>query len=294
MVWLKECAITHPLTLVILDVNYKNHLAIAISRLLRPLIHLLIKHEMTHAELTELVRQAYVDVAYDSFGIPDQEMTVSRVAVLTGLSRKEVVRLKASADAASPIKQTPNRAQRVVQGWMSDKEFLNSKKRPRILPIKNLVNGEEYGSFVALCRRYSGDITYGAVLDELNRVEITTQPDSETVKLVNTAYVPKKDELEQVRVIATCVSDLFNTSLHNIDAEAGQERFQRQVVYGGVDDDLAEEFRELAAIKSAELVEELNVFLAERRSQMPKKGKGAKRRVGFGVYHIDESEEKRR
>lgn len=277
-----------------MDSNYKNHLATAIRRILRPLVHLLIKHEVTHAELTELVRQAYVDVAYNSYGIPDQEMTVSRVAVLTGLSRKEVVRLKALADAESPIKQTPNRAQRVVQGWMSDKEFLNSKKRPKILPIKNLVNSEEYGSFVALCKRYSGDITYGAVLDELNRVEITTQPDSDTVKLVNTAYVPKKDELEQVRVIATCIADLFNTSLHNIDAEAGQERFQRQVVYGGIDETIAEEFRELAAEKSAELVEELNVFLAERRAQKPAKNKNTKRRVGFGVYHIDETEEKRR
>lgn len=277
------------------DTNYKTHLARAITIVLRPLINLLIRQEFTHAELTELVRQAYVDVAYKSFSIPNQEMTVSRVAVLTGLSRKEVVRLRDSAkDSDAPAKLSPNRAQRVVQGWMNDTEFLNSKNRPRILPIKNVVDGQEQGSFVALCRRYSGDITYGAVLDELNRVEITTQPNENTVKLVNTAYVPKKDELEQVRIVATCVSDLFNTTLHNIDAEKDQQRFQRQVVYSGVDEAVAEIFRQMVAEKSTRLIEELNVFLAQNRKNTKKKQhQNTTKRVGFGVYHIDEIETKR-
>ena len=74
--------------------DHKNVLARAIVKILRPLVRLLIRNEVTHAELTELVRQTYVDVAYESYSIPGQEMTFSRVAVLTGLSRKEVVRLK--------------------------------------------------------------------------------------------------------------------------------------------------------------------------------------------------------
>lgn len=278
-------------------VQYKEKLASAVSLILRPLVRLLIRHEFTHTELTELVRQTYVSVAYDEYGIPEREMTVSRAAVLTGLSRKEVVRLRETLEQDEAlIRQKPNRAQRVVHGWLSDPEFLNSKKKPLILPVKNRKSGKEYGSFVALVKRYSGDITYGAVLDELNHVGVTDQPDENTVRLANSAYIPRKDEIEQVRIVATSVTDLFNTALHNIDAPDEDKRFQRQVVYNGIPDEVAEEFRALAVEKSAPYIEELNQFLAQKSkpasvSKSSAKSTAAKfrKRVGFGIYHFEES-----
>lgn len=281
-----------------MGLEHKDKLASAVSLILRPLVRLLVRHEFTHTELTELVRQTYVSVAYDEYGIPEREMTVSRAAVLTGLSRKEVVRLRETLEQDEALtKQKPNRAQRVVHGWLSDPEFLNSKKKPLILPIKNKKNGKEYGSFVALVKRYSGDITYGAVLDELNHVGVTDQPDPDTVRLANSAYIPRKDEIEQVRIVATSVTDLFNTALHNIDAPDGEKRFQRQVIYSGISEEVAEEFRSLAIDKSSPYIEELNQFLASKRKPAATaKGKAEKsttaklkKRVGFGIYHFEET-----
>ncbi len=286
-----------------MTLEHKEKLASAVALILRPLVRMLIRHEFTHTELTELVRQTYVSVAYDEYGIPEREMTVSRAAVLTGLSRKEVVRLRELLEQDEAlVRQKPNRAQRVVHGWLSDPEFLNSKKKPLILPIKNKKKGKEFGSFVALVKRYSGDITYGAVLDELNHVGVTDQPDPDTVRLANSAYIPRKDELEQVRVIATSVTDLFNTALYNIDAPDNEKRFQRQVVYGAVTDELSAEFREFAIEQSSPFIEELNQFLAKKRNSAttgkakPAKasaGKGTKR-VGFGIYHFEEDSKKKR
>ena len=286
-----------------MTLEHKEKLASAVALILRPLVRMLIRHEFTHTELTELVRQTYVSVAYDEYGIPEREMTVSRAAVLTGLSRKEVVRLRELLEQDEAlVRQKPNRAQRVVHGWLSDPEFLNSKKKPLILPIKNKKKGKEFGSFVALVKRYSGDITYGAVLDELNHVGVTDQPDPDTVRLANSAYIPRKDELEQVRVIATSVTDLFNTALYNIDAPDHEKRFQRQVVYGAVTDELSAEFREYAIEQSSPFIEELNQFLAKKQnSGTTRKGKSEKagagkgtKRVGFGIYHFEEDSKKKR
>jgi len=47
--------------------DHKNVLARAIIKILRPLIRVLIRNEVTHAELTELVRQTYVEVAYEAY-----------------------------------------------------------------------------------------------------------------------------------------------------------------------------------------------------------------------------------
>jgi len=226
-----------------LDSSHKKNLARAVVSVLRPLIKMLIRYEMTHSELTELVRQTYVEVAYDSYSIPEQEMTMSRVAILTGLTRKEVVRIKGLLENVdNELRETPNRAQRVVHGWLSDPEFLDDNKQPRVLPVKG-----DTGSFVALVKRYSGDISFGAVLEELNFVGVTSQEDKKHVMLVNKAYIPRENEIEQVRILTMCVSDLFNTSLHNIESSDDQRRFQRQVVYNRVKESVATSFKSVSA-----------------------------------------------
>lgn len=269
--------------------SHKIRLARAVVDILRPLIQLLIRHEFTHSELNDLIRQTYVEVAYDKYKLPDQDMNVSRVAVLTGLSRKEVVRMRDGlGKSEARLRQKPNRAQRVVHGWLNDSEFLDKKNNPIDLPIKNQRAGKEYASFVALVKRYSGDITYGVVLDELNYIGVTDQPDEKTVRLVNSAYVPRKDELEQVRVIAASVSDLFKTTVHNIDADESDMRFQRQVIYTDVNEEFVDEFRKLSSEKAAPLIEQLNKKLAKSREKSEKKPSAVQKRLGFGLYYFEE------
>ncbi len=265
--------------------NHKTLIAEAIVKILRPLIRVLIRNEFTHADLTELVRRTYVEVAYDAHSIPGQEITFSRVAVLTGLSRKEVVRLKGILDSEEVlVKQTPNRAQRVVHGWLSDKEFLDKKKQPKELPIKGAK-----ASFQSLVQRYSGDITYGAVLDELNLIGVTELTESDTVKLVNKAYIPYKDELEKVRVMSVCVADLFETAVYNIEREDGERHFQRQMVYSGIEESLAAKFKELSSEKAGELFEVLSKFLTNGRAKSSPKKRAEGTRIGMGMYFFEDT-----
>lgn len=264
----------------------KLSLAKAAVSILRPMIRMLIRFEFTHAELSELVRQTYVEIADSDYVIDDQEMTVSRVAILTGLSRKEVVRLRQLLeDDTTSMKQAPNRAQRVVQGWVHDKEFLDTKKNPKVLPVKG---GK--GSFVELVKRYSGDITFGAILEELNRIGVTRQPEKGMVELIETAYIPNEDNLEQVRILSMCVSDMFKTAVSNIDSDVEDKRFQRQVTYNLFDQNTADEFRVYSTEKAVAFIDDLNRFLAKKRAKAGKKTRGKSMRIGMGVYHVEETQ----
>ena len=96
----------------------------AVIRILKPIIRVLMKNEISHGEFAEYAKQAYIEVAYEHFSIPNRKTTYSRVAILTGLNRKEVVRLnQQDTNDIQPRKGTTNRAMRVVSGWLQDSDF---------------------------------------------------------------------------------------------------------------------------------------------------------------------------
>jgi hypothetical protein len=266
-----------------MQTDFKQTIAQMAASVLRPLIRVLIRYEYTHAELNELVRQTYVDVAYESFSLPNQKMTFSRAAVLTGLSRKEVVRYHGNLSKNTlPEKQAPNRAMRVVHGWLSDKDFLDADRKAKVLALKGGAD-----SFESLVSQYSGDITYGAVLDELNRSGMTEQPTPDTVRLVRSAYVPQENEIEKIRILSVCVADLLGTAVHNVENASDDIRFQRQLVYSGIEDSIAKRFHELSNKQAMELFGTLTEFLSTERDKSDSDKRNAGKRVGLGIYYFE-------
>lgn len=265
----------------------KNKLIRAITLILRPLLRVLIRQELSFAEFAEVAKQAYVDVAYDHFSIPKRKTTYSRVAVLTGLSRKEVVRLaKLRNMPFPPVKVLPNRAQRVVNGWLTDAEFLNHKKMPMVLPVQG-----ECASFAALVSRYSGDITLGAVIDELERVAVVRRPDKNTVELLSTGYVPHADDLDKIRIMSVCTGDLLNTAVHNLDCETTETRLQRQVTYANLSAESVAEFKAYSEQKAAELLQHMNQYLSHLTTKDNEQDT-PRHRVGWGIYYIESEQPK--
>ena len=267
--------------------DQQSQLSDAMSKILEPLARLCIRHEITYSELMEFARMSYVESAQTHFRLPESEMTNARIAVLTGMSRRHVKHVKellANRDTLAQPAQ--NRAQRVVHGWLNDAEFLDKKNLPLVLPIKNIKKGKEAGSFVALVKRYSGDVSYGAILDELNHAHVTEQLDNDTVRLINNAYVPFKSDIEQIRIIGKSVSDLFNVVLHNIESKKADKRLQRQVVYSHIDETLVDELQQMIEESSKQLIDKLNAKLAKAKESS---GNSSNiKRVGFGVYYIED------
>ena len=253
----------------------------AILSLLRPIVRILIRNEVSHAEFTELAKQAYVQEAYKHFTLPGRKMTYARVSVLTGLHRKEVVRItELSTDASNPLQAQPNRALRVVNGWLTDGEF-SDQGIAKVLPV----NGES-ACFRTLVERHSGDISMGAVLDELKRVGVVEMLDKDRVKLATKGYIPQDDELKTLEIISISASDLLHTGIHNLELKDEKPRFQRQVVHAQVPHDLADAFKVISEKEALELLQRLNSYLSEHRGKTNSENPSG-RRVGLGIYFID-------
>ncbi|MEE9342418.1 MAG: DUF6502 family protein [Gammaproteobacteria bacterium] len=263
--------------------QFKTILAQAVIRILKPLIRVLIRNDVSHGEFAEYIKQAYIDVAYKHFVIPGRKMTYSRVSILTGLNRKEVVRLSASeAGHVRARKGTTNRAMRVVSGWLHDEDFQSDDGQPRVLSIKG-----EGANFDTLVMRYSGDITARAVLDELERVGVARFSfGDQSVELLQQAYIPRQGEPEQMDVLSICVSDLLETAVHNLDSD--EPHFQRQLIHKEIPEDLAREFKTYSQKKSIALLNDLNRWITKKADGSSSETQRLSR-VGVGIYYFEDA-----
>jgi hypothetical protein len=268
----------------------------AVLRILKPLIRVLIKHDVSHSEFSELAKQAYVDVAHNHFSIPKRKMTYARVAVLTGLSRKEVVRLSSDSHGHNPQpKITHNRASRVITGWLNDADFLDEHKQPKVLPLKIQADDRSNNlvSFTQLVERYSGDISVGAILDELQRTGIVSRLDKGLVRLECLGYVPQTDALQKFEILSLCSRNLMGTGVHNIEKREGEApMFQRQLSHQ-LPEALIQEFKIFSQKKSLDLLLEFNRWMGDENKQYEMKDNkpdDASKRVGIGIYYFEEDQ----
>ena len=258
-------------------------LSAAILRMLRPLVRLLLRHGISYGTFADLAKWVYVDVADKEFNVPGRKQSVSRVSVLTGLSRKEVSRVESieTPDDALVVQQY-NRAARVISGWLRDEQFTDSHGEAAILPL------EGNNSFADLVKAYSGDMPSRAILDELIRVKAVEQMDDH-VRLLTHAYVPSEGEQEKLNIMGTDVALLINTIDHNIENTEEEPYFQRKVAYDNLPEEVIPQLRELSREKSQELLEEIDRLLVihDRDSNPQSTGSGRKR-AGLGIYYFEE------
>lgn len=260
-----------------------------IRRILRPLVRILLHNQVSVSEFIDQVKDIYVEVADKDFAIPTKKNTVSRISVITGLSRKEVLRIQTEQEnfQHEEGQNKLNKASAVIMGWLKDSDFTDSIGLAINLPFK----GGEY-SFETLVKRYGGDITARAVLDELIRIgSVVKIPDTGLLKLVSFGYVPEQ-KLEKLKIMSTCARDFFETVSYNLEHEAHESYFQRQITYSELPLRVVNEFREFSKEKSLEHMFELNRWLAEHKKNVSDVDIADQElyRIGLGIYYIQNNE----
>ena len=135
----------------------------SIAAALRPVVVALLRAGVGTSEAADLLKWLFVHECASLLGRDGHRTSVSRIAAATGLSRAETAELLAAPIIKpQPFGLRPQRCARVLNGWMSDSDFLEADGSPRELTFS-----AEPKSFQELARRYSGDIPPRAMLDEL-------------------------------------------------------------------------------------------------------------------------------
>lgn len=262
-------------------------LSAAVKRLLRPLVRVLLRNGMSFKAFSDLAKRVFVEVGMGESGIPGKKQTISRVSILSGLSRKEVQRILGEHDVedGSDLRDRYNRAARVIAGWVRDKDFSDAAGDP--MPLSPEGARESFGLLV---KRYSGDVPARAVLDELLRVGAVERLGDGRIRLLSRAYIPSTSDVDKLDILGADVADLIATIDHNLQRSGSDPRFQRKVMYDNLPIEVMDEFRALSARHSQELIELLDAWLARHDRDTNPAARGTGRmRAGVGIFSFEEN-----
>ncbi len=274
----------------------KDILTVSLARLLRPVIRILIRQGFSYGEFSEVARRVFVEIAEQDFKLDGRKQTNARIAMLTGIQRKEVSRLK----ALDPMKMDDLDAQysrgvRVISGWRRDPDFGSTDGTPIALPFEGEV------SFSELVRRYSGDLTARAVLDEFQRIGTVTLTDDGQIGMTPGEIFAPAELEAQLNIMGTAGNDLMTTIDHNIESVPDDRRLQLSVAYDHLSSSDARRFQYLSHEESLTLLKRFDNWLAEHdRDANPdlpgtpdiQGGDDDRYRAGIGIYYFEEKVEK--
>src|SRR5215813_2303440 len=109
----------------------------AAANTLRPLVKRLLANGVPFGRLEARLRELFIEVAETDLSLPGRRQTDSRIALVTGINRKEVRRIR-SADrhAGAPRSFSMNQAVSLISRWRTDPQTSDRSGRPRPLPYQ--------------------------------------------------------------------------------------------------------------------------------------------------------------
>jgi len=269
--------------------KHQKPLVAAVLRLLRPLARILLRNGVSFSTFADIAKWTYVDIATQEFGIEGRKQSTSRVSVITGLSRREVMRVRKlpRPDVTASTEQH-NRAARVIAAWRRERDFQDAKGRPALLAVEG-----PGATFSELVKRYSGNVPTRAVLDELSHVGAVERRADGKIRLLTRAYIPREIAAHKLNILGMDVHHLITTIDHNLNPDTPEPIFQRKVSYDNLPDEVLPKFRKLFARKAQNLLESADRWLAQNdRDTTPTvEGRGSNR-AGFGIFFFEESSKK--
>ncbi len=268
--------------------NSKNIVLLALLKALRPIARFLMKFGIGYREFAEISKSAFVDVATSDYGLRGRPTNISRVAVMTGLTRKEVKRLRDKISAGNQVDMArviP--PAEILSRWHSDPDYLDSSGRPLTLEFDSAAP-----SFAGLVKKYGGDIPPGAMRTELKRVGAVTETDTGrlTVQVKDFRPIEREDQVQ--RALGLALYGLALAIDHNLNEEHDDKWVERLAFSTRIRRGDNARVRRISQDRASEFVESVNdLFSAYETIHGGDESELESTTVGVGVYYFESTDQ---
>lgn len=268
--------------------NLRVRILTALRLSLRPLVRVLLRHGVTFGQFAEVAKAAFVEEVLSERDSRGRLTNKSRIAVRTGLSRKEVSRIcerlllmAGQANGSASLVQQIGFSARVLQLWHVDPQFSDGNGQPRSLAFA----GDDI-SFSSLVKSVGGDIPPGALRAELLAANAIMELSGGELRPLRRHFIPSESGEDLFVGLTHIVLPVMEGLARNADATEDQPFFQRFAYSDHLATSATSLFRDTASHRSEQFLQSIDDWLSANEAR----GHGSdeqQRRVGIGVFYYE-------
>lgn len=271
--------------------SLQEALLVALASVLKPIVRLLLHAGVGYLEFCGVAKSVFVVVASEEYGLRGRPTNMSRVSAMTGISRKEVSRLRQAGSFEEPMLQT-NPANAVLHHWHYDTDYCLAPGVPKPLPS----DGSE--SFSTLVARYAGDIPAGAMKAALRQAGTISEDSNGLLLPRHRFFVPAQLDERLIRGMFFSLSNLGSTVAHNANlrrARTSSDDFdphrlflERAAWTNHIALPARQSFRDWVREEGTRFIDLADSLLGEHELPRSKWHHADQRLVGVGIYYFEE------
>lgn len=261
------------------DAGPPESLVKALVAIFRPLVKLLIRYQINHGYVSQLLKAIYVNVAENDFKVSGANQTDSRISMLTGIHRREVKRLRTPIEDGLVMPENVSVGTQILTTWITDPRFLHQGE-PKNLPKST--KGDIIGFDTLVSSISKQDLRTKVVLEEWLHHGLVQIDNEGLIELQTEAFVTETGFDEKAFFFGKNLYAHIAAGAHNLTG-GRPPQFDRSVFYNHLTED---SIATISALIEKQGMETLKVVNA-KANELQKKDRGdtsATGRINFGSY----------
>jgi hypothetical protein len=271
--------------------NRNSIVANAVSRVLRPLVRLLIKLGINFKDFSESAKRLYLEESVRALKEDNKEATSSALSVVSGIHRKDTAHfLKHPGFESSALSTGASAAMTVVTEWIINPDYLDKDMKPCPLNYSHSDAGEK--TFTTLSNKVIKDLRAKTVLEELLRLGLVQFKDEE-VSLKQEAFVPQTDFNEKMVFFSKNISEHMQAAATNVQSQK-PPYFERSAFHDGLNKEDIKKIDAFVRDKGMSLLKDAYRMAEElaKKNKQTDKGKSGHITLGIFLNHQKDDDEK--
>lgn len=224
--------------------------------LLRPVVRYFLRKSATIQTFHEIAKAVFIEVAAEELRAAKQKVNVSRLSLITGITRNEVTRIYKHGKRPA-VRSTDSVLSRVMGQWEQHPSFSTKAKTPKVLTFQ----GED-SEFHRLVSSVSKHINPGSVLKELEKTK-SVERTPRGLKLVKEIDRSLDEEQWRIELLADDFESQLCAVNENIVKPEKTRNVQLRTEYDNIRVDQLEEVRHWFLQESKRVHKRLRNYLSQ-------------------------------
>jgi len=220
---------------------------------LTPLARLCLRRGVKVQSFLEAAKRAFVEGAETELRELGSKPSVSRIAAMTGLQRKDIKRLHTDPESSPTVSHFLSR---VLGRWVTDPDFCDPAGAPRQLSLAG--NDDE---FARLVTSVSTDLSPYTALFELERLGAVKR-DNGTVRLITPSLEISRDDHAGLRLLSDDIKHLTACVSANLTRESAVPNLHARTQYDNIAPSAVADIKRWILERGAEFHRDVRAYLA--------------------------------